>query len=208
MKTDQFGMVSAPVSGRGAYIVSVRKDGYEEFTDESPVFCPIGSNCDACNPSLRLTMNPKFCNLTVKMNIQVLNSNGGPVDNAAVSLILTSSIAGSSAANVGGELHTNADGSVSPMVYESGTYMVTVTASGYLAKSVEAIVEESTACEDLFIPLAITLDVPDVDVTTIPPVCENTTMVVTVMDFVTNTPIQGATVDIKSGVNIETINLF
>ena len=86
--------------------------------------------------------------------------------------------------------------------------MVTVTASGYLAKSVEAIVEESTACEDLFIPLAITLDVPDVDVTTIPPVCENTTMVVTVMDFVTNAPIQGATVDIKSGVNIDIQNLF
>ena len=135
------------------------------------------------------------------MDIAVLNADGTPVEDAIVTMVLTSSIAESLATNVGGELHTDVAGSVSPIVYESGTYMVSVTAPGYLAKSVEANVEKSTACENLSIPLAIILD-EDIDVTTIPTVCGNTTMVITIVDFITNVPIQGATVDINSGVSI------
>ena len=120
MKTDDSGKVWVPVLGQGKFTVDIIKDGYIEYTGETPVNCPAEDDCELCNPTLAVALNPDFCEKTVEMNIQVLDGKEEPVENAAVQLILTASVAEAGTTNVGGELITDANGTVSPQLYESG----------------------------------------------------------------------------------------
>ena len=198
MKADDFVVVSAPVLGQGEFTVGIIKDGYVEYTGETPVYCPAGDDCQLCNPTLAVALNPEFCEKTVEMNIQVLDNNGEPVENAAVQLTLTASVAETSATNVGGDLLTNANGTVSPQLYESGSYMVSVKATGFLPTSVEQQVE--AACENPPLPITITL-AEDADNSTNNSNCENIAMTITIMDLMTGAPVQEAIVNIQMGVS-------
>ena len=194
MKTDDSGKVWVPVLGQGKFTVDIIKDGYVEYTGETPVICPAGDDCELCNPTLAVALNPDFCEKTVEMNIQVIDDNEEPVENAAVQLILTASVAEAGATNVGGELITDANGTVSPQLYESGSYMVSVKAQGFLPASIEQEVE--AACENPSLPVTIRL-VKAADNSTNETSCQNTTMTITVSDLMTGVAVNEAIVNIK-----------
>merc|ERR1711970_330103 len=194
MTTNEEGIVSVPVAARGEFEVEITKEGYYDYTGDNVVSCT--GPCDECRPrlSVSLTQEPP-CNGTMDMVITVLDNKGNPVEDADVSLILSSSMAGASAADVGGSLTTSSDGTVSPLLFESGTYMVTVVAPGFLTQSVEKHVEIATdVCEDLHIPLTITL--VNNPVTTDRPGCEDLALTITVKDLLTDVPLAGANLDI------------
>ena len=194
MKTDDSGKILVPVLGQGEFTVDILKDGYVEYTGKTPVFCPAGDNCELCNPTLAVSLNPEFCEKTVNMNIQVLDANEEPVENAAIQLILSSSVAGAGATNVGGELFTNAAGTVTPQLFESGSYMVSVKATGFLPTSVEQEVEP--ACENPLLPITIRLGT-DTNNSTDESSCTNTTMTILVLDLLTGVPVKDAFVNIN-----------
>jgi len=194
MVTNSEGIVTLPVSGRGEFAVEIEKEGYSSYSGDTIVSCP--GSCEDCRPSLTVRMTPETpCNGTVDMSISVVDDLENPIEGAEISLILTSSVAGASSADVGGYLTTDVDGNVSPLLFESGTYMVTATAPGYLSKSVEKQIEiAENVCEDLHIPLFIFLDTntePPTDQT-----CENIILTITVKDYMTEVPLPGSVVDV------------
>ena len=195
MTTDESGVVSAPVLGQREFTVDIIKDGYVEYTGETPVYCPAGDDCEICNPTLAIALNPDFCEKTVEMNIKVLDDKEEPVENAAVQLIMTASVAEAGATNVGEELLTNANGTVSPQVYESGSYMVSVTAPGFLPISIQQEVE--AACDNPPLPLTVRLGADNRQLnTTDDTSCGNTTMTITVLDMMTGVYVNDASVNI------------
>merc|ERR1712106_569889 len=204
MKTDDSGTVSVPVLGQGEFTVDIIKDGYVEYTGQTPVYCPAGDDCELCNPTLAVSLNPDFCEKTVQMNIQVIDDNEEPVENAAIQLILSSSLADAGATNVGGELLTDGNGTVSPQLYESGSYMVTVTAAGFLPTSV--VQEVEAACENPLLPITIKLG-KDTDNSPEESSCSNTTMMLLVVDLLTGVPVKDAIVNINLEDNLVASNV-
>merc|ERR1712106_886369 len=204
MKTDDSGTVSVPVLGQGEFTVDIIKDGYVEYTGQTPVYCPAGDDCELCNPTLAVSLNPDFCEKTVQMNIQVLDDNEEPVENAVIQLILSSSLADAGATNVGGELFTDGNGTVSPQLYESGSYMVTVTAAGFLPTSV--VQEVEAACETPLLTVIIKLG-KDTDNSPEESSCSNTTMTLLVLDLLTGVPVKDAIVNINLEDNLVASNV-
>merc|ERR1719342_1639001 len=156
MLTDENGLVSMPVQGMGDYNVKVTKQGFQETEMENEVSCPVDSSCEECRPTLSMSIPQDFCDNTVQLHVTVVNEQGNPINQANVNLILSSSAAGASSSNVGGELITNPEGKVSPYIYESGTYMITVDHAGFEPKSIQTVVTNTT-CEDQEIPIVVTL---------------------------------------------------
>ena len=100
MLTDENGIVSIPISGKGDYKVKVKKSGFKDRSSENEVSCPIENSCDECSPTLRMSVPQDFCNNTVQLKVHVIDENQNPVEAASVNLILTSSAAGASSSNV------------------------------------------------------------------------------------------------------------
>ena len=200
MLTDENGIVSIPISGKGDYKVKVKKSGFQDRSSENEVSCPIENSCDECSPTLRMSVPQDFCNNTVQLKVHVIDENQHPVEAASVNLVLTSSAAGASSSNVGGELQTDANGLVAPFVYESGTYMVSVNHQGYEAFSVEATVNNNS-CVDQEIPVLVMLSQPGPtdQLSTLPPTCTDVEMVITVVDNITSQAISGVSLTISSG---------
>ena len=198
MLTDENGIVSMPVSGKGDYKVKIKKRGFKDSEAENEVSCPVESGCDECRPMLRMSVPQDFCNNSLQLKIHVVDDHQNPIESVQVDLILSESNAGASSTNVGGELITDVNGYVSPFVHDSGTYMISVDHPGFGAKSIETIVT-NTSCVDQEIPILITLQENGPSDPTLPPLCPNMQMLVTVRDNVTNATVPGASVSIKSG---------
>ena len=117
-----------------------------------------------------------------------------PLEDAAVQLILSSSVAGAGATNVGGELYTDTTGTITPQLYESGSYMVTVSAQGFLPAS--TVKEVEAACENPLIPVTLRLSKDNTN-STEENTCTNTTMTISVLDLLTGVPVHDAVINIK-----------
>ena len=112
-------------------------------------------------------------------------------------LTLTSSIAEAGATGVGGNLITNEDGRVSPRLYESGSYMVSVKAVGYLPSAISTDVE--AGCHNASIPIRLGLQHTPENMTE-DNFCNQTTLDISVMDAMTGSPAKDATVNVLLGV--------
>ena len=66
---------------------------------------------------------------------------GRPVEGATVGLVLTG--AGGAAQDVGGLLMTDTGGKVAPHLYSAGSYLVTVTAPGFLPHRKDSSCQQS-----------------------------------------------------------------
>ena len=198
MLTDENGIVSMPIMGEGDYQVYVEKNGYKSANLVNDISCPVEGSCEECRPGLTLTLQQDFCNNTMQMKIHVVDTHQNPVENANVNLILSSSAAGASSSNIGGELFTDANGEVSPFIYESGTYMISVSHVGFEARSVETIVT-NTSCIDLEVPVLVTLEELDTIDTTLPSTCPEMVLNVTIVDNVTSLVIPGASISVTTG---------
>jgi len=192
MKTDVNGIIVLSMLEEDEYHISVEKDGYDSYNGAKTIAC--GNTCP-CAPELSVAMNQEFCNQTITADITVQDAANTTISNATVVMKLSSSVAGASSTNVGGKLVTNINGTVSPPVPASGTYEISVDAEGFLAKSVPLTVTISSTrgCEDLNIPLIITLDKQEEEF------CPNVTTIITIKDKLTNMAIPLASVDITLG---------
>merc|ERR1712142_199704 len=86
-------------------------------------------------------------------------------------------------------------------LYESGSYMVSVSAQGFLPTSTVKDVE--AACDSPLIPITLRLG-KDTTNTTEENSCSNTTMTITVVDLLTGVPVHDAIVNINLGANVKT----
>jgi len=115
------------------------------------------------------------------------------ISEAKVTMRLTSSAAGATSSNNSIVMITDKTGLVSPPVFLSGNYMISVAAEGYVEKSKEITVDNSMACEQQHIPVKITLKKLREE-----PHCDKSVITVTVFDEATNLGLSGSNVTITS----------
>ena len=158
MTTDVNGMIIAPSPGEAKLKIEVEKEGYEVMNGTADVFCQ--HPCDSCNPSFTAVVKQKLCERSdiIDMQVTVTDKDGNPIKEATVTMKLASSAAGASSSNISEVMITDNAGQVDPPILVSGTYIITATAQGFVTKTEEVVVDDSTACEQPHIQVTIPLN--------------------------------------------------
>jgi hypothetical protein len=135
--TSSNGKVSFPVDGKASFTVNISKDGYEDLTQETDVFCKLGLPCSECKPELQVEVIEVFCNKSVKLSVSATAANGTSIEEAWVKLSLRKTeagIVGKDFTEISNRYH-NESGSWEELITQFGTYSVELTAEGFLPAS-------------------------------------------------------------------------
>ena len=156
MITDENGMVVAPSPGKAKLKISVEKEGYEAINGTADVFCE--QPCDSCNPSFTAVVKEELCDGSdIDLKVTVTDEYGNPIKDANVTMKLVSSAAGATSSGSSELMITDKSGQVSPPVVVAGNYILTANAEGFITKTDEIVVDNSTSCKQKDIPVEFKL---------------------------------------------------
>jgi len=146
--TDRNGLVVYISPGKAKLSVEVTKAGYTFVNDTKEIFCT--HPCASCNPELRVKIEPKFCQKKdIGLEISVKDEYSYPISGAIVKVEVTSTDAGYSDGENLQVLRTRANGTIIAPIYETGTYLMRITADNYEPMSQEIKVDNTTNCKNV-----------------------------------------------------------
>ena len=192
-KSDVNGVVKVNLKAinMGLFSIVITKPGF--YPKKTMKFIKINpDNCGDVNPKFDVTLEAKHCKKPSQHSKIFVTDyvNKLPLAGVPVKLRLIQFANGATNKNVGGQLKTDVNGTVKPILYADGTYQIELESPAhrdYIPKEVGFTVNSTAECKDVFIPMELIPTVPDV--------C-SPTVTVTVRDNSTRLPVSGARVNL------------